>query len=483
MTPVITLSDYFHSLLIFLPDTIEKREIMMTREIRIGLFLLLLLIPPGLSAQELSTLTIEDSIDAALKQNRDMIVTNKKTESVRKSFDNRWNSLIPGITASTSLEYKDYGVSEWTNSEAPSRGNPINFGGSLSLSLPLNTGLAYKIEKTRIDYEASLISSETARKQLIRDVEKEFYNLLASQTNLDILKKNRDLAEKRYQQTLNNYKNGFASELKVLQAQVSAANTVPTLSQAVSDYDTRLRSFLVLLGMDPEMKVKITGNLNRPVFKPDEKELLNRFLASRRDIQAQKKEIESLKNSAQLTKAAGFSPSLTLSGGWSTSVNDPFTGGSWGSDSWTDSLSMGMSLRIPLDGYIPGSQQSTALQQSEDKIEQAQITLESITDKAKSEILNLIQQINTALDKIDQAQLNVNLSRHSFEMTEESYNQGATERLDVEDAQQSYLKAVQQQLDSRYQYLTALINLKYALDLDSLDELFKLDTTGEKSNG
>jgi len=455
----------------------------MPRNTRTCLFLIFLLMSLNLGAREQIILTIEDSLAAALAQNRSLLVTDRQTESVKNTYDRRWNLLQPGVTASTSLDYRDAALSQWTSPDTTSRSNPLTFGGALSLSLPLNTGLAHKMEKTRIDYETSLISAETARKQLIRDVETEFYYLLALQSNLDILTRNRDLAEKRYQQTLNNYNNGFASELNVLQAQVSAANTIPALSQGISDYDTRLRSFLVLLGMDPEKEVTIEGDLNRPAFRPDRTDLMTRFLASRRDILAQKMTIESLENGARITKSSGYSPSLTLSGGWSTSVNDPFAETSWASESWSDSFSLGMSLRIPLDGYIPGSQQQSALEQSEDKIEQARITLDAVTDKARSEILNLIQQIDTALDKIDQAALNEDISRRSFEMTEESYNLGAAERLDVEDAQQSYLNAVQQQLNSRYQYLAALINMKYALDLDSIDDLFQLESTGEKDNG
>jgi outer membrane protein TolC len=432
----------------------------------------LMLYAAVLSSQELLSLSVKDSVKAALNQNKNFQITGLQTESSKRNYDNRWNSLIPGINASTGLAYRDTAISKFTNSSLIDSGSPLTFNAALSLSLPLNTGLIYKMEQTRIDFESSSITYETAQKQLIRDVEKEFYYLLAIRTNLDIMGKNQELAEKRFSQTQENYKNGFASELQVLQAQVSAANYKPELSQSRSDYDTRQRSFLILLGMDPESSVELTGSLEQAAINIDSSDLISRYIGSRQDIQAQQNTIESLENKRKSTRASGFSPNLTLSGGWSSSVNDPFLNEGWLPDTWSDTANIGLSLRIPLEGYIPGSTQQIAINQTQDLIDQAQISLSAMMDSAKTEILNLTQNLMTSQEKMELAGLNVILAQKSFEMTELSYNQGVMERLNVEDAQQSYLSAIQQKLSSQYQYLTGLIDLKYALNLDSIDELF-----------
>lgn len=433
---------------------------------------LLMLLIASLSAQERVILNVEESVNAALAQNKNFQVTGLQTESSKKIYDNRWNSLIPGINASTGLAYRDTAISNFTNTSQLDGGKPLTFNATLSLSLPLNTGLIYKMEQTRIDFESSSITYETAQKQLIRDVEKEFYYLLAIKTNLEIMENNQELAEKRFKQTQENYKNGFASELQVLQAQVSAANYKPELSQSHADYDTRQRKFLILLGMDPESTIELTGDLEQAAVRVEPAELIIRYIGTRQDILAQQKKIESLENNRKSTKASGFSPNLTLSGGWSTSVNDPFLNNGWLPDTWSDTASLGLSLRIPLDGYIPGSDQQTTVDQTQDRIIQAQITLSAMEDNAKTEILNLVQNLVTSQEKMALAGLSVNLAQKSFEMTEKSYNQGVMERLDVEDAQQSYLSAIQQKLSSQYQYLSGLIDLKYALNMDSIDELF-----------
>jgi len=59
--------------------------------------------------------------------------------------------------------------------------------------------------------------------------------------------------------------------------------------------------------------------------------------------------------------------------------------------------------------------------------------------------------------------MNVELSGRAYEMSEEAYRRGTTDRLTVEDSQQSYLSANQSYLVSRYEYLAGLISLRYAL--------------------
>jgi outer membrane protein TolC len=336
------------------------------------------------------------------------------------------------------------------------------------------------MKETVIDYEASRTSSDTAQKQLIRDVEKEFYYLLTLQSELAILEKNRELAEKRYQQAESNYENGFATDLEVLQARVTASSYKPELSQARSDLDTETRNFLILLGMDPGSGIRLTGDLTQPPFQPDLTKLLEQSPVNRQDIREQLIEIESLKNDLNITRTSGYSPSLTVSGSWSTNVDNPLDRGSWESESWSDSGKIGFNLSVPLDSYIKGSGDSTDVSQDLIEIKKGEITLALLIDRAWVEIMNLHQQISTAQEILEQASQNRDLAEKSYELTDESYRLGGVERLDVEDAQQSALSAGQDYLRSQYQYLSGLIDLKYALNLRSMDELFELNGRSKK---
>ncbi|MDC7232700.1 MAG: TolC family protein, partial [Spirochaetales bacterium] len=90
-------------------------------------------------------LTVEDSIQAALAQNKMFQMENIGNEADRQNYDTRWNALIPGINATSGIEYRDNAISGITNGNLNNSGSPLNFNAGLSLSLPLNTGLVHKI--------------------------------------------------------------------------------------------------------------------------------------------------------------------------------------------------------------------------------------------------------------------------------------------------------------------------------------------------
>lgn len=441
-----------------------------------GVLSLLMICPVSAeSAADSIVLNISTSINMALNQNRTIQLKALETESDKVAYDNRMGSLIPTIKASTGVEYSNIAVSGLTDPDSTYGEDPLGFNAALSFSLSLDRKLKYDMEETRIDYEAGRIGYNTAQKQLVLDVEKKFYYLLTLRSEIEILEKNQELAEKRYGQTQRNYENGFATDLAVLQARVTASSYQPALSKARSDLDMETRNFLILLGLDPATRVKLNGDLSRPEFHPDRKELLESYPSGRQDIQEQMIDIESLKNDYNITRTSAFSPSLAISGSWSTSVDSPFEGSNWESDNWSDSGKIGLTLSVPLDPYIRGSEDQTDISQDLLDIKEAEITLALLMDTARVEIMNLTQQISTALEILKQSSLNRALAKKSYELSEASYNLGAVERLDVEDAQQAYLSAGQEYLDSQYQYLSGLIELRYALNLNSMEELYKLN--------
>lgn len=411
-------------------------------------------------------LDLSTCIDLALKNNSDFKISGIELETAERAENNTWNQFLPSISASASLT----GNSALFSSTA-SDGTSWSFGGSLNASLPINASLAYSIRKIGLAYESAEISYETARLELVAAVEQKFAYLTAAEAGMDIEKGNLELARKRYDQTMTNFSHGLASELEVLQAQVTAANLEPTYLETVSDYESQVREFLLVLGLDPETEVVLDGSLESEVVGFDVDDLITRRLEDRQDIKALRLTLESLQNNRDLTVADSLTPTLSLSAGWSTSVSDAFDSSSWQSGTWADGVSAGIGVSIPLDGFIPGSSTSLSVKEIDDDIEAASISLAQAVEEARLEIINLVEQLKTSAASMELSRLNVELARKSYEMSEESFSRGTVQRLDVEDAQQEYSEAQQTYLLSQYTYMSGLIDLRVALGLDSWDEL------------
>ncbi len=438
----------------------------MKRNIKLAAAVVLLAaLAAGTASAAPMTLDMDTAVDLALENNPDFLLEGIDLGTAEREDSTSWNVFLPSLSAGAGLS----GGSNLFDAQANNMSWSVN--ASLSMSMSLSASLAYQIKALQLAYEAQEISYEAARESLVASVEKEFYYLLAVRENISIEQANIDLAKARYDQTKTNFDNGLASELELLQAQVTAANLEPDYLQTVSDYNARVREFLIILGLDPQTEIELDGSLDTTETSFNAEELISLYLNERSDIQTLQKSLEIAQNSKSNTAAGSRTPSVSLSTGWSTSVGDAFNAGSWNYNTWTDGFSLGVNLNIPLDSYIPGSSDAVQIKGAEDEVEKASIELAKAVEEARTEIINLVEQLETTASAMDLSTLNVELAKKTYELSEESYSRGTVQRLDVEDAQQSYLEAVQSSLESKYEYLAALIDLRTALGLESLDEL------------
>jgi multidrug efflux system outer membrane protein len=419
----------------------------------------------SLYSQEALSLTLEECLERALMNNRDFQISLITLEGTRREEVNKWNKFLPGVSTSTRLIRSDPLFST-------PQGEPnVQFSGAVSLGLSLSPSLIPTLKDKTLSYERELIHNKTAREQLAVQVEKEFYFLIASANSIDIQKKNLDLARARYEQTLRNFEMGLASRLSTLQSQVTAANLEPAYLQTAADYRERIRNFCLILGLPSKTELVLDGSLEVDEFTGNGRNLAVRFIPNRRDIQYIQKNLEILRNQKNIISLGSQTPSLNLSADWSTGVNSPFDPSSWQPGTWSDNSSLSLSLSLPLDVFLPGSQASLSIKSADDQIKKAVIDLDRSMEQAETEIINLVSQLETSLANMKLSRLNRDLAQLSYEMSEESYNRGSIERLAVEDAQQAFLTADQFFLQSQYEYLITQIDLRMALGLESRDQL------------
>ena len=426
----------------------------------------LILTAAAASWAEPMVLDLDTCIELALENNPDFRISGIELETAARAERNTWNEFLPNISANAGLSRGASGAQDpaWS------------FTGSLDAELSLDSSLPYKIRAIGLAYQNAAISYERARLNLVAEVERTFVSLVAAEADMDIDEANLDLARKRYDQARTNFSNGLASELEVLQAEVTAANLGPTFLRTAAEYRAGIREFLIVLGLDPETEIILNGDLESEVVEFNVENLISRRLENRQDIKELRLTLETLENArkqALFSSQGGLAPSLNMSVGWSSGIGYNFDSSSWQSDNWTDGLTAGIGVTIPLDGFIPGSSTSLALKEANDEIRSVSISLAKAVDEARTEIINLVEQLKTSAASMELGRLNVELARKSYEMSEESFSRGTLQRLDVEDAQQEYFEARRDFLESKSDYISGLIDLRVALGLEDWDGLLE----------
>ena len=406
-------------------------------------------------AAEPLILTEEAAVALALEQNYDLQSTRLDLEGTEEAEKNSWNIFLPDLTASTGVSR-----SEELFSDTGSAGEDWSVYGRLSAALDLNYAALQGIKSNKLALESQQLLYEDSENSLTINVKKQFYYLLAYKENMEMEKKNLELAEKLYDQTRVNYENGLASELDVLEARNSFESMRPSYTDTKTSYETQVMTFKTLLGLDLEQEVEIEGSLDVETLDLDASVLIDGFMMNRLDIQTAMKSVEAEKLNESITKTGDRTPTLSLSGEWSdnaSDISDP---------DWYDTATITLALAMPLNGFIPGSSEILDIHNAGREVEKAELDLKDTILNAEEDIRTTLMELEGDLENIEITQFSVDLAEKTYEMTEYAYRQGTRELLDVEDAQNNLLEARQDLIASRYSYLSGLLDLEIALNAD-----------------
>lgn len=434
------------------------------RKFFLRILMILLFLPLNFLPGEVLSLNRESSISMALANNSDLLNASLSLKTAQRAKNSSWNLFLPEVSASL-------GLTESKSISGQTSSNILSLNPGLSLSYTFVPGIKESLRQLKLKLKESGISYEDVRRQLIMNVEIEFYYLITSRSNLKIQEKNIELAKKRYTQIKVKFQNGTASELEMLQEKVNAANLIPTYSSLQSAFRNRLKEFLVVLGIDPLKEVELIGTLEVEDRELDIDILTDHYIDNRTDIRFQRNQVEILESSLIQARNTRHLPSVSLSASWSEKVQDPFLTSTWENYSTNNTTSFSLGVVLGLDDFIPGSSTDLGVKEIDDSVAKARLTLGSLIQKARLEIINLMDSLETDRKNLELSGLNLELSETSYKMTAESFSKGKSDRLTLDDAQQSLLTSRQNLLESQYQYIRNLITLRGALGLDSLEEL------------
>jgi outer membrane protein TolC len=441
------------------------KEPVMKKRYAFTLILLFILATLLVSVEEMNAeaipLDVESAVSLALQNNLDLKASQIDFETKKRAKQNSWNEFLPSINVGAGLTRSE----GFTTSTATlSSYSPWDISGSISASLPLSSAIAYSINNATLSYEAEKLSLEEAKKKLELDVKEKFYNLIVLKEKIGLSEQNIDTAQKRYEQAKINYENGIVSELTMLSAQVTLENLKPDLEELRVSYGTAEMQFKQTLGLDKNATISIMGSIEPNYLSLQAETLIQEYLPKRLDVRSLEKNIQVLENQKKLTSAEEYTPVLTLSYSYKTEVNNPFQA-DWGSaDSWADSSSFGISLSLPLDGLIPGSSSRVKIDGIDDSIKKSLLELTMTKQLAEVEIESIIMKLDKSLRTLKALEHNVTLAQKTYDLTEKQYNTGAVALLEVEEAYAALQKAKLGVLEERYNYLTGLFDLEFALN-------------------
>lgn len=405
------------------------------------------------------TLDVEQAVDYALKGSRTLQSAGIDLEISKADSKSSWNGLLPTVR----------GVAQVSRSNEnpykklmPTIGDPTtSLTTGFALTWNFTPALITKIELAREQYAAGTITWEDTIAQTKRDVQKLFYAILLQQESVELQKQTLENTKERMDQTQNLYEQGYATELSVLQTQVGYENLKATVLKAEQAVEQQKRSFAFLLGLDEEEELTLVGKI-APTYREIDSQECYRKITARKDVAKLNQQMRVLDVQKKLATQSSFYPALSFSASWYPTLGDMTK--NWGNkDNWSDNGSISIGISWDLTAMLPWSSSRQSVRTIEQNKQKIQLGISTLEASAKMEITNLLATLSQAKDAIESSERSITLATKSYEMTDLAYQNGTKELLDVRDSEQQLAQAKLGKLSEEYNYLSALLDLEYAV--------------------
>lgn len=429
----------------------------------------------GMTAEEpVVRLTIEQAVDYARENSKTLQSSAIDLEIKKRASSYSWNQFMPSVQVTGTMSRKNE-VTQMSISipgyPMPPQPDPTEADhwtavGGVSVSWNFSAAMIESIRLAKRDYEAGLISWDQTLRQTELQIEKLFYGLLLQEESLKIQQDSLENARLRMEQARINYLNGLIPELSYIQAQVSYQNMKPSVMKQEQLLKQQLDMFGFLIGLPVGTKIELEGAIEPPRIELVAQDLVDISMENNPDILLLNKNLEILKLTYSMQNLQTYIPSLSLSWGFQPVVSDIQE--NW-IDNYTDGGSFSATLVWNLTNMLPFSANQQKAKDTKDNIRKMELSLETLKENTALNIRTQIDNLNQAWANIEAASGNITLAQKSYDMNVTSYQNGTRELLDVKDAESQLNQAKLGLINSKYEYLTGLLDLEYSLNIDLIN--------------
>ena len=429
----------------------------------------------GMTAEEpVVRLTIEQAVDYARENSKTLQSSAIDLEIKKRASSYSWNQFMPSVQVTGTMSRKNE-VTPMSISipgyPMPPQPDPTEADhwtavGGVSVSWNFSAAMIESIRLAKRDYEAGVISWDQTLRQTELQIEKLFYGLLLQEESLKIQQDSLENARLRMEQARINYLNGLIPELSYIQAQVSYQNMKPSVMKQEQLLKQQLDMFGFLIGLPAGTKIELEGAIEPPHIDLVAQDLVDISMENNPDILLLNKNLEILKLTYSMQNLQTYIPSVSLSWGFQPVVSDIQE--NW-IDNYTDGGSFSATLVWNLTNMLPFSANQQKAKDTKDNIRKMELSLETLKENTALNIRTQIDNLNQAWANIEAASGNITLAQKSYDMNVTSYQNGTRELLDVKDAESQLNQAKLGLINSKYEYLTGLLDLEYSLNIDLIN--------------
>lgn len=404
--------------------------------------------------------TMQECIDYAMQNNITLQKARLSQQSAVEDVKGSKGALLPTVSASAnqSLGYRpwqDTGSTTVTNGMVNTKVDKTYLNGSYGVNAQWTVWNGNKntnnVKLNKLSgQQAELQVAETAN-SIQERIAQLYVQILYLDESIKVSKASLETSQKNEERGKEMVEVGKMSKADLAQLTAQRAsdeyNVVDAQAQ-MANYKLQLKQLLELTG-EEEFDVVIPQTTDDQALAeiPALQNVYQQALLSRPEIESSKLAIESCDLNVKIAKA-GWLPSLSLSGSFSTSTNSLSSNG-WSNQMKTNfSTQAGLTLSVPL---FDGRQTRTSVNKAKIQRQQAQLDLQDQQKTLYQTIEGYWLDANTNQQRFRAAQTTVESEQQSYDLLAEKFNLGLTNIIELMNGKDKLLSAQQNRLQSKYQ--------------------------------
>ena len=443
-----------------------------------------------------NVITLEQAVERALKTNLSLAIAEADFQIAEANTRIVRSALLPQLTGESAWQSLDRDIA----GTDPRRSTEVELSFSQSLYSESNRS-EYIASRFIKDSEAAAL--EVSRLNTIENTAVAYFNVLLAQTELDIQRDNLNLTRANLERAEFRYRVGATDRSEVHRFETELGNDQQAVASAYSQRELaqfELNRLLRQPIMNPVRTAepgltdpKIFGDprLQNYLRGPAQIERFGRFLADQSlknspelvSIQAQ---IQAQERLTLAAKRKRYTPEIDLVSGVNRVVDDH---DALIDRDYDNDWSVGVQLTLPL---YQGSRIAAERRQAEYELARLQLTFEQQADIVEAAALSSLSEATASRLTIDFAKASAEAALRTLSLVTDSYVRGASNYIDLIDAQSAYLAARLTSSGADFQHLQDLIELQRtigffdfyvsAIEEDEwFDALFEFERTFERS--
>ena len=415
----------------------------------------------SISAQKMWTL--EQCIDTALANNRNIRQQQLMYKSKEIAYKQSKNDLLPNLSGSINQNF-GFGRSLDDNyNYVNSNSIGTSFGLGTSLTLFDGKKMKYNIEAKKTELLASGADLEKVEKDIILNVSTVFLQTLQNKELLKNAETQLSITRENIERRKELINAGKLAEGEIYELLAQEAKEELSRVQAENNVKLSLLDLAQVMNLEQgnDLDVIVPENLfQNELSVLSSNEVYNSAVQNRPEIKSAQFRLQTSEKNVEIAKSYYF-PKLSLSANVGTGYNNlavdlqaptekyPF--GKQLSDKLSSSV--GLSLDIPIFDKF----------QTKSNIENAKLDVENTKieiDKAKLELRKSIEQAYynaiAAKNRWESAQKSVKASEESFRFASQKFEAGRATQFETNQAKTNVTQAVSEQTQAKYEYVFRL---------------------------